>query len=327
MPCFASYRPHHLSRSRKTLCRQGDPVLEKESPPHLDEYLPDFDVQLTSPWPFLCMAVGWSWVFWITTLVLNLNMRALPGSLLVAIGSVSPILAALFLNSLHETRAFRRNFWQRILDPRRIGPSWLLAILLIPLGTTALAVGAGALAGERAPDWQELLQYLQHPMTTLPLILFFLLFGPIPEEPGWRGYALDRLVRDHGKIVASLILGLVWAVWHMPMFYVQGSLLGQRFVPGTELFWLGWFVPVVGRAAIFTWVFYGTRHSILAVILLHFLFNLVGELLKLPADMMLWRSLFEMVIATIIVAGWYRGGQHRPRVAGVRNREQGTKTG
>ena len=275
--------------------------------------LPELDIRLLSPWPFLLLVVGWSWLFWIPVPWLHWNMRALPGSLLVAAGGVSPILAALILNWLHETRALRRDFWRRTLDPRRIAPTWLLAIILIPTGTAAAAVAAGTLTGGPQPDWQELLRFVHDPVQSLQLIVFFLLFGPIPEEPGWRGYALDRLVSRYDKIVASLILGLVWAVWHWPMFYIGGSLLARRFEPGTLLFWLGWFVPVLGRTVIFTRVFYGTGRSILAVILLHFLFNLVAELVQLPPAMVLWRSFFEMLLAVIIVCGWVRDGRREFR--------------
>ena len=272
--------------------------------------LPESDIRLATPWPFLLLVVGWSWLFWIPVLLLDWNMRALPGSLLVAAGGISPILAALILNWLHETRALRRDFWRRTLDPRRISPPWLLVIILVPAGTAAAAVAAGTLAGGPTPDWQELLRFVHDPARSLLLIVFFLLFGPIPEEPGWRGYALDRLVARYDKIAASLILGLVWSVWHLPMFYIGGSLLARRFEPGTLLFWLGWFVPVLGRTVIFTWVFYGTGRSILAVILLHFLFNLVAELVQLPPAMVLWRSCFEVLFAVVIVCRWWRSGRH-----------------
>lgn len=52
------------------------------------------------------------------------------------------------------------------------------------------------------------------------LVLFFLVV--LGEEVGWRGYALPRLQQRHGALVASLILELVWAVWHLPAFWVSG---------------------------------------------------------------------------------------------------------
>lgn len=57
----------------------------------------------------------------------------------------------------------------------------------------------------------------------LGLVFFTFWFGPLPEELGWRGFALDRLQRRTTALRASLILGTLWALWHLPLFYMPGT--------------------------------------------------------------------------------------------------------
>jgi membrane protease YdiL (CAAX protease family) len=90
-----------------------------------------------------------------------------------------------------------------------------------------------------------------------------LLAGPLGEEIGWRGVAMPRLRARYGPLHASLILGLLWAFWHAPIWFS-----GQWTAPtlaniAAYVFW------VVAVTFIFTWVFNNTRGSVLIAILLH----------------------------------------------------------
>jgi membrane protease YdiL (CAAX protease family) len=107
-----------------------------------------------------------------------------------------------------------------------------------------------------------------------PWILFpaffsaLFLSGPFEEEFGWRGYALPRLQAKFNALVSSLILGLVWAVWHIPQFLIPGNGMFYKTPIWT-------FVPtVVAGAILFTWIFNNTNGSLLAMLLVHTTLNL-----------------------------------------------------
>jgi membrane protease YdiL (CAAX protease family) len=90
-----------------------------------------------------------------------------------------------------------------------------------------------------------------------------LLAGPLGEEIGWRGVALPRLQQFHAPVKASLILGVLWAFWHAPIWFS-----GQWSTPSVPniavyVFW------IVAVTFIFTWVFNNTRGSVFMAILLH----------------------------------------------------------
>src|SRR5215211_3876081 len=95
--------------------------------------------------------------------------------------------------------------------------------------------------------------------------IFLFAGGPVFEEIGWRGFALPRLQLLHGPLVGSLLLGVLWALWHLPLFLIpswdtpHGSLLD------VALFII-WAVAIT---VIFTWVFNNTKGSVLLAILAH----------------------------------------------------------
>jgi membrane protease YdiL (CAAX protease family) len=96
-------------------------------------------------------------------------------------------------------------------------------------------------------------------ITYLITLIVGVILGPLWEEPGWRGFALPRLQMQFGPIVGTLILGVLWALWHIPGYFGGWMALG--------IFPL--IVSGVAFSIIATWVYNNTRGSILLMILLH----------------------------------------------------------
>ncbi|MDQ7825451.1 MAG: CPBP family intramembrane glutamic endopeptidase [Candidatus Eremiobacteraeota bacterium] len=130
----------------------------------------------------------------------------------------------------------------------RICPVWyLIALFSWPL----LLIGSSLLDkifGARllTPYFAELASI--KPLSAVILyITIFLLGGPLQEEPGWRGFGLPRLQARYNPIVASIILGFFWQLWHIPLYFigfypfdtVQIALRFVEFLPGVIVFtWL-----------------------------------------------------------------------------------------
>lgn len=173
------------------------------------------------------------------------------------------VIAAVVLTSVIDGRAGLRKLGRRLLT-WRVGFRWyavaLFGFVLIDLVAVALAAGmSGA-----APDFSQVLgRDLFGPTAMLwVFVVPFFVFDAVAngEELGWRGYALPRLLRRHGALLASFILGLVWAFWHLPKFLVVG---------GTHE-GFGWFLlDVLAKAVLFTWLYQHTQGSLLLAILFH----------------------------------------------------------
>jgi membrane protease YdiL (CAAX protease family) len=107
--------------------------------------------------------------------------------------------------------------------------------------------------------------------------VYVLILGGGQEEPGWRGFALDRLLGRMNGLQASLLLGLVWAAWHIPLFFTRAS-------AQTGLPFLWYVLHTVAVAIIFTWLYRSAARSILLAMLLHAGLNAVAAWLPVTAD-------------------------------------------
>jgi uncharacterized protein len=116
-----------------------------------------------------------------------------------------------------------RELLARCIDPRRIAASWwTLAVLFYPV-LTLLAVAITSRMGLGGTiDLAGTGQRLLDPIGFVFFALFLLLMGPLPEEIGWRGYLLNRLLVRRSALAASLIVALVWWIWHLPLGYLPG---------------------------------------------------------------------------------------------------------
>jgi membrane protease YdiL (CAAX protease family) len=114
------------------------------------------------------------------------------------------------------------------------------------------------------------------------LLLTFLLDG-FGEEPGWRGFALPRLQGRYGPLLGTLILGVLWASWHLPLFLTTAQAGGPGVSLLTDLWHFVLYVPsTVFEAIIITWVFNNTRGSLLIAMLMHG----VGDSAPIPASIL-----------------------------------------
>jgi membrane protease YdiL (CAAX protease family) len=137
------------------------------------------------------------------------------------------------------------------------------------------------------------------------ILLAFMIFpgSALGEEIGWRGYALPRLQAGRSALSASLILGVIWALWHLPLYFT-----GQVFRP-LSLF-PPFFIGVIALSVILTWVYNSTGGSLLMVVLIHATFNFpltfllepLGSRATLPA-LLYFGLLVVAAIVVVIVAG------------------------
>jgi uncharacterized protein len=249
------------------------------------------------PWLFLGLTLGLTWLVEFLGAALVPIAPAWVVTTLHYLGGAMPFLMTLFLLFTRHNRAFRRDFWARLVDPRHIPCFWWGVILLfVPLKSGLAALIDIALGGWGiAPE--EITRLLAQPLTILPTLLFWLVFGPLPEEPGWRGYALNGLQAKHTALVSSLIIGTVWALWHLPLFFIAGTWQADVIVLGSQRFWL-YIISIFFEAFIYTWIVNHTRRSILAAVVFHFITNSFGQLFALSPR----AEVFNFILLALTVA-------------------------
>ncbi len=251
-----------------------------------------------NPWRFFALAFGISWFFWSLVILLRWNVWSFPAVIFGGLGLFGPALAEIILISRTHNKAQWKDYWQRVFDIRRIRPGWQLVIWLTFPAIHALAISLSVLWGGALPEFETATKLGTEYWRIVPFLLFILLFGPLPEELGWRGYALDGLQARFNSLLASLILGGMWALWHLPLFFMQGTFQHDQLGMGNPGFWTYLLGPVI-ISILFTWIYNNTHRSTLSAILFHFMINLTAELLPLTEQ----QRVFSLVIIVVLTLG------------------------
>jgi len=254
----------------------------------------------TNPWHFFALALGISWFFWMWVILLDWNVWTFPAILFGALGLFGPAFAEIILISRTHDKEQWRDYWQRVFDIRRIGGRWHLVIWLTFPVVNAIAILLGVLTGSSLPGFETARNLLSEPWRILPLAIFVLIYGPLPEELGWRGYALDGLQARHNALASSLILGVMWALWHVPLFFMKGQWQHDVLKFGTLDFWTFIFSPIF-LSILFTWIYNNTNRSTLSAILFHFMCNFSGNLIPLTKQGRLYSLILIIVLSIVVI--------------------------
>lgn len=211
-----------------------------------------------------------------------------------------PSLAAFITTALSSGKSEVKSLFRSLLR-WRVPATWYAVIVV---GIPVLAILQSVLS---AAGGGSVVEYLRPPAPAFgtrwyQIALFGLtgligetLGGPLSEEPGWRGYALPALLKHWNPLASGLALGVIWALWHLPLFFLPG--VGQFH----ESF--SWFAAnVVALSILITWVFVNTHGSVFLAILMHLLFNLTENSYHMVAVTMV----DVIAAAMVILAGGLR---------------------
>jgi len=216
---------------------------------------------------FFILTYGVSWLVWVPMAFTQIDLP------IYKLGTFGPTIVALILTSLIGGRAGIKQILRRLLI-WRVRARWYLFSFLITAVGVLIAIGLHVWLGGAVPNFNDPAQlYL-----VIPAFLYVLFISVVGEELGWRGYALPRLQARYSALEASLILGLVWGVWHLPLFWMAGNFHQQ--IP-ISLFLL----QTTGFSFLYTWMANHTRGSLLLAHLFHAASNTtIGVLPVLPMD-------------------------------------------
>lgn len=241
----------------------------------------------------------WTWACYFTIVLLHLHPYQGPGLPLLIMGGSAPTWMGIILAMTTYDRAGRTQYWKRFYDVRLIGFGWLALIMAFFPVITAVAIGVDLLLGGTLPGMTALKAILANPLLLFPTLLLSFFSGPFSEEFGWRGFALDPLLKRLGFAGASVLLGLLWGIWHLPLYFMPETWHGAM---GFRLegFW-AFVLGSVGLSIICSWVYLGTARSILAAMLVHLSSNYSTQLIGGPMDTR-YAPRLELLLCAIFVA-------------------------
>jgi membrane protease YdiL (CAAX protease family) len=256
----------------------------------------------SSPWKFFGLTFLFTWACWIPAGLSYFREFSSLTSILHYAGGLMPTLVALFLLYRYKDPEGRKDYWRRLIDFKRIGKVWYGVIFItIPL-LTIIGITADIILGGKGADLETARGFIQSPLSLIPFAVFIFLFGPLPEEMAWRGYALDGLQSKWNALTTSLILGAAWTIWHLPLFFIDGTYQNGLGI-GTAQFWL-YMLDKIPQSVLMTWIYNNTNKSITSAVLFHFMVNLVGELLDLSLQGEIFYIASLWVMAFLVTAVW-----------------------
>jgi membrane protease YdiL (CAAX protease family) len=230
-----------------------------------------------NPWKFFLLTFAYSWLIWIPSVLDGLGLD-LPfdvagySTVVVIIGAFAPLLAALTLIASYEGRKGIKSFFGRALD-FRIKPVYLVIALGLPLVIhviahyLALAVGMDV-AKTLFPTEISIAPVIM----AIPYFILMLVIGGGQEEFGWRGYAQEPLQEKIGVIPASLLIGVIWGIWHLPLWFMAGDL-------HSAYSFLAFVMMTTSISLIYAWLYNSSGKKLIVVLFFHAMNNTAAPLL------------------------------------------------
>jgi uncharacterized protein len=226
---------------------------------------------------YFVLAYVLAWVLWLPLVLskgggiglipftTSADVTSLLPSLIIIVGSLAPALAAILMSASVGGWAAVKQLLRRMVQVRA-GMQWYGVALFVPLVASFVPalVFVGSAEFLRVFSLQGVVSLLGYVIATL---IGMVLGSPIGEEPGWRGFALPRLQQRYGALLASLILGPLWALWHLPLFFTGWGAVYQSI--GVPLGILLFVLFVISGTIFMTWLFNNTHGSLFLAILAH----------------------------------------------------------
>lgn len=266
---------------------------------------PDYPVRMSETgnlYLFFTITFLFSWFFWIPPLLIGQGLSFPP---ILAdfflgpfnLGVWGPFVAAFLLSYHNNGKEGVLKLLKRGVD-YKFHKIWFIPILLLMPFITGASLLIASLLGDPLP----VLRIFQEPGLIFFWFFYLLLLGgPLQEEFGWRGYALDRLQLKRSALSFSIILGVIWAVWHFPLNFGSGA-AGPQYGMALSLF-IGALISMSLLSILFTWIYNNTGRSILAVLLFHTSLNFSTFILfpVFEVQSALLFYLILMLVAVVVV--------------------------
>jgi membrane protease YdiL (CAAX protease family) len=240
---------------------------------------------------FFFLTYAMTWVCFITVVMISQGPaptapgRARVSGFLLLLGTFAPSLVALGITARAEGREGVRALLRRIVE-WQVGTRWyLFAIGYLPAIKLSVALVHRVVTG----SWPR---FGTEPWYIIVVAIAISTPVQAGEEIGWRGYALPRLAGRFGFARASILLGLMWSCWHLPIFFLRGAdKYGQSFPV--------WTLQVVALSVAITWLYAHTNGSLLLTMLMHSAVNQTvgivpsananpGNLFTLSVSLVMW---------------------------------------
>ncbi len=229
---------------------------------------------------FFTIAIAISWLLWLPRVAAQYGWIGPVSPYWHFVGSLGPMLGALIVAGVIYGQGGLERLWQGMIK-WRVSLGWWGIAVLGPVVVMLLAIVIIRLMGNPWPEWRLLGKVAEFPqLGFIALLIAETIFYGYGEEVGWRGFALPYLQRRYSALWSSVLLSMVWFLWHTPLFITNESYRQMNL-----LMFLGFYFSILTGAILLTWLYNGTKGSLLLLALFHALLDvtMINEALNLQA--------------------------------------------
>lgn len=267
---------------------------------------------------FFSISLLWTWLAGMLPVFLKLTGTPL-GTFIFYSGGGAPSIVAVILVFTTYPKAAKKDYFSRCFSLKKMGLRWALFTIALFATITIIAVTIATTILKMDLPGMDWLHIAINQPYMIPLLLFFsLISGPLNEEFGWRGYSLDRLLTRFGFINSSLLLGFIWAAWHLPWFFTPGQFQYDQLQ--RSLFDGLMFFPYnIALSFIVSFVYINTKRSILAGAFVHMMSNFITSQLLIPYDAAFGNVIrnVHLVISSLVILYALSSANFKKRTAQV----------
>lgn len=251
------------------------------------------------PVRFYAACFAATWTLWIAAAVIS---RAADdngmSSLLMLLGLMAPAAIAVITVATSGNRALKRDLKMKLVGFYRIKPRSILLAIVGFAAIVALSILLSLLFGQPISQF-ALTEDFSFSVAGTSALLTILLAAVI-EELGWRGYGEDAIASYHTWFHESILFGFVWALWHLPLFWIAGTYHHGLMELGIG-YALNFLVSVVPLGFLTTWVYVKNRRSMFACIIFHLFVNLMQEKIAMTPVTKCVETLVVTLAAILVV--------------------------
>ena len=230
-----------------------------------------------NPWKFFLLTFAYSWIIWIPSVLDGIGLD-LPfdvagySTLVVIIGAFAPLMAAITLVARDDGWKGVKSFLGKALD-FHIKPAYLILALVLPLLIHVIAHYLSIAVGMDVAQTLFPAEISLSPIIlAIPYFILMLVIGGGQEEFGWRGYAQEPLQEKIGVIPASLVIGIIWGTWHLPLWFMAGDL-------HSAYSFLAFVMMTTSISLVYAWLYNSGEKKLVVVMFFHAMNNTAAPLL------------------------------------------------
>lgn len=248
------------------------------------------------PVRFFVYVYLFTWIFWFAAAFISRTDSGNGLALFFMImGLFVPSVLALVMVLKSNSPALKRDYKEKICGFYRVNLPNLLLSIVIFCAVIVISILVSLLFGESA-DQFSFVGGFSFSIGGMPT-LFTLILTAFMEELGWRGYAEDSIAFYHTWFNESIIFGILWSLWHLPLFFIPGT-YQSNILQMDFWYMVNFFVSALPLDFFLTWVYVKSRRSIFACVIIHFVINFLQEQIAMTQ---VTKSL-ETVVLSVFVA-------------------------